>query len=370
VTATRSSLGRPGPLASRAGGALILVLLLLLAVTALGHGALLLALEETASARASVAVAQARLLAEGGVRRGLRAAGGDTLPEGASDGLTLGEGGGPDVAYRVDIRAVSREVFRVEGTGRATVVRGGARLVQDRALRLLWALSPLERLLDFGAGLEYGAGLEADPGSIQSWQLREAGTLAAPAGCLDRRADIDSVLVGAFPGAVGRSFVGAPGSVPALGLLGHDSLWARLPLRATGSVTPGPVTEAGRCVLLGHSWGSPHEPGGPCGGHRPAVAADGDLTLSGGQGQGLLLVAGTLRMTAGAHYAGLVLVGGDLVLEGGAVLEGMARVRGGVQVRQAASFSARVCPALLALEATPALRHPLSVPGTGWIRPL
>jgi hypothetical protein len=350
------------------GGAIPLVLVVVLALTALGHAAFLVSLEDEAASRASVAVLQARVMAEASVRRALRDAAADTLPEVLSTGLRLDEGGPSGARFQVDLRRLSRELYWVEGTGFAALAPGGPERVRDRTARLLWALSPLQRISEVVAAVEHGGGTQAPSGAIGILDAGERRPFAAPVGCLDRGAALDSA--GVLLAATARTLPAAPG-LPALGLVGHDSLLARVEARTGGSVTPGPVVEEGRCVTAApRNWGSPGAPEGGCGGHRPAVAAEGDLTLVGGEGQGLLVVTGDLRLTAGARYAGLVLVAGDLVLDGGAVLEGLARVRGQVRVEGGARIRGMYCPALLALEAGAALRRPLLLPGGGWIRPL
>ena len=56
--------------------------------------------------------------------------------------------------------------------------------------------------------------------------------------------------------------------------------------------------------------------------------SSGDLILRGGEGWGVIVVAGTLRLKVGTYFSGFALVGGDLVVENGATIQGMARVRG------------------------------------------
>jgi hypothetical protein len=338
-------------------------------MTALAHAALLVSLESDAASRASAAVLQARLMAEAGVRQALRDVAGDTLPDPGGAGAVLDEGAVPGARFRVELRRISGEVYWVEGAGRAAVAEGGPERVVDRTARLVWALSPVERLRAFVAAVEHGGGVEAPDGSIETGDAGDRGAYAAPLGCRDRGAALDSA--GLLLAGAARTIAPDPGRIPALGFVAHDSLLARIPTRTGGSVTPGPEIREGRCVLgAPRNWGSPTAPEGPCGAYRPAIAAEGDLTLRGGEGQGLLLVTGDLRLTEGARFAGLVLVAGDLTVEGGSVLEGLARVRGRVRVDGGARISAMYCPALLALEVASSLRWPVHLPGAGWIRPL
>jgi hypothetical protein len=346
--------------------ALPLVLLILMALTALGHGALLLALDQEAASRASGATSQARLMAEAGIRAALRAYG-DTLPTRPS---TLMEGSSADARFRVQARPLAREVFWLEGIGNAALSPGGPQRVEDRVGRLAWSLSPTERLVQLRAAVEYGGVLDAAAGAISTETARDAGFLVAPRGCLDRRPVLDTAMLGRVLPASARVQVPFTEAVPPLGYLGLDSLLARVPGRAQGIVTPSPSVLGGVCQTGELNWGSPGDPAGPCGGVRVALVATGDLYLAGGQGQGLLVVRGNLRLGAGVRFAGLVIVGGDLVLDGGATLEGVVRAKGSVQLSGSSRVLASLCSALLATEAAPALRRPLELPGAGWIRPL
>lgn len=358
------------PRRARGGGAVPLVLLLVLALTALGHAAFLVSLEEQAASTASVAVVQARLLSEGAVRRIARDVRVDTLAEVGGPLWVLAEEAGSHGGFHVSLRRLTAEIYRIDGVGSAALARGGPQRVVDRTSRLLWALNPVERLRAIDAVVEHGGALELAPGAVDTLNLIGTGELDAPAGCRDLEPALDSVVRGRTFGEAMASLspVGKP--LPELGFLDHDTLLARVEGRAFGSVHPAPVVDAGMCVLEAASnWGSPSDPGGPCGGHRPAIASEDALTIVGGEGQGLLLVAGDLRLSEAARYAGLVLVGGDLTLDGSASLEGIVRVRGRVRVDGGAQIRGALCPALLALRATPALRRPLDLPGGGWLRP-
>jgi hypothetical protein len=351
------------------GSAVALVLLITLAFTALGHAAFLVALSQQSASRASVAVLQARLMAEAGTRRALREALADSLPSSAA-GALIAEGRGSSGGYRVELRRLTAEIYRLDAAGTAALARGGPQRVQDRVARLLWSLSPVARLRDFEAVVEHGEGLELGTGSLITDQLAERGALDSPAGCQDLGASLDSILVGRSFADVALRLAPAVKPLPELGLLAHDSLLARTTLRVGGMVTPTPTVVDGRCAPdASNNWGSPLDPAGPCGGFRPALGSEGALTMLGGEGQGLLVVAGDLRLTAGARFDGLVLVGGNLTVDAASELSGLARVRGRVRMDAGGKISASVCRALLALRAAPLLRRPVHVPGGGWLRP-
>ncbi len=144
--------------------------------------------------------------------------------------------------------------------------------------------------------------------------------------------------------------------------------------RATKQVAPGryvdigPALQAGVCHTADvRNWGDP-APATPCGSYRPIVYVDGDLTLIGGSGQGVLLVGGDLDIRGGFSFAGLILVGGSLRTGSGA-----ARIRGMVQAGLTGGGSVRLggrahvaysqCAVDLALLAS---GRPVPIGSRGW----
>ncbi len=84
-----------------------------------------------------------------------------------------------------------------------------------------------------------------------------------------------------------------------------------------GTVTGiGPTVNTGppvSCRVGDYSnWGDPLNPSGACGNYFPIVYAPGDVRLSGGWGQGILLVAGDLEIAGGVEFYGPVIVQGRI----------------------------------------------------------
>lgn len=78
-----------------------------------------------------------------------------------------------------------------------------------------------------------------------------------------------------------------------------------------------PSFTSGQCNKAdGNNWGSPLTPAGACGGYFPIVWVEGDLTINGVQGQGVLLVNGDLDVQGGFEFYGPVLVKGTLSTQG------------------------------------------------------
>ena len=98
--------------------------------------------------------------------------------------------------------------------------------------------------------------------------------------------------------------------------------------------------------------------------------SSGDLILRGGEGWGVIVVAGTLRLEVGTYFSGFALVGGDLVVENGATIQGMARVRGRLRLLNGGSVLGSACSAALALRAAVELRHPVRLLAGSRVHPM
>ncbi|MGH7717771.1 MAG: hypothetical protein ACREON_02850, partial [Gemmatimonadaceae bacterium] len=105
-----------------------------------------------------------------------------------------------------------------------------------------------------------------------------------------------------------------------------DTDWAALTAAANKIVSPGtlnglgPEVKADGTCDLGNvsNWGDPRKntPAGPCENYFPIIYATGDISISGGIGQGILLVEGNLSVQGGAEFYGPVIVRGRLTTTG------------------------------------------------------
>lgn len=140
-----------------------------------------------------------------------------------------------------------------------------------------------------------------------------------PMACLSAaRVVRDTVLAGRAKasdefGQVDRSFLASVGR----------------PVPPGSDLTPAPVIDAsGACdASAPANLGDPLRvlgPDSPCAAFFPVVHAYGDLRLTGGAGQGMLVVDGNLTLLAGARFTGVLLVRGSARFEDGAQLDGMA----------------------------------------------
>jgi Tfp pilus assembly protein PilX len=93
------------------------------------------------------------------------------------------------------------------------------------------------------------------------------------------------------------------------------ALAADIHLTRDAHVTPAPITSASTCVRIDTNWGDPNSLTSVCAARAPLIISDGDLTIDGGVGQGVLLV------------------GGHLTIDGPFVFSGQIVARGGIETR-------------------------------------
>jgi hypothetical protein len=155
--------------------------------------------------------------------------------------------------------------------------------------------------------------------------------------------------------------------------------YAQLAARANVTLGSGtwqtqPVVVNGVCdknVLT--NWGDGDNPGAPCGQYFPIIHITGNATLNGVQGQGILLVDGTLTVAGSYNFYGVVIIQGDLITSGGGSTD--AHFWGGVMAKNAdlstqslsghATLNFSSCSILAALQA----QSPISLMRQrGWVQ--
>ncbi|MBW3533910.1 MAG: hypothetical protein KY453_01620 [Gemmatimonadetes bacterium] len=333
---------------SARGFAVPLALLLLLALTGLAHGALLMARSEEGASRLAATLLARELAVRGTLLAVARS--GDTLPlvaVGSRALLAAPEGTAPSaVPLRLHLERLAPELHLLSGE----VVGFEA----SSAGLLVWTLDPAWR-----------AAMSDGGGTIVGGEAAYGGVGGSGPAARDGCEALEAVQT---PGA--PTGVLAATEPPGLGLLVADSLLARAAIHVSGVVSPGPGADPWTCPSSDPlNWGAPSDPGHPCAGRRPFAAADGDLVVDGGEGQGVLAVAGDLVLR-GALYHGLVLVGGGVTLEAGARVHGRIISAGRVAADPASAVEADPCAVYLALADAGALRAPLLLPEGPWLRPL
>lgn len=125
---------------------------------------------------------------------------------------------------------------------------------------------------------------------------------------------------GPAPPVVIDTLIG-PETFSDFGPVTFDQLAATATLQVGGTVGPlAPFSGDGKCAAgSGANWGEPGRDVGAvaeCFDFLPIVHAAGNLTLSGGRGQGILLVGGDLELTGAVGFTGVVVVRGRVITSG------------------------------------------------------
>lgn len=333
------------------GMALPIVLLILVALTAFGHGALMLSLRELKATWAF------RNLVRGGeaAEMGLRLAW-ELPPEPTEDRspwvprpLLSGETEEGHL-YQVSRRWLNEEFFLLEATGGVRGWEG----VREMAW-LGWTLNPGARLRSFLGMLEVGGDVgPADDGNLLQEGFRDLPEGWSTLDCREYQSLIDSISLEGAPPGWARSPRESDGTmsrtddVPSLGSLSGAEILRRIAGQGGTRNRTSTMDRVRRCP----------------GSSKPMVlwGSSGDLTVREGRICGLVVTAGDLRMEGGAALQGIALVGGDLTLLDQARIEGAAKVGGSISIQKDALFRASACSTLRALAELPTLRTPVHLP--------
>jgi len=332
------------------GMAIPLLLLLLLALTALGHGTLLLARRELTSVWALRHATRAGRAVDIALELAFRGWDGSPGDRVAGAGILLLSGETDEgLGFEATLRWLNREYFLMEGIGKSRGWVG-----ERRGGRVGWGLDPLGRLGAFDSAVQLGGEIRRSGSAL----LLAAGLVDSPEAwpadaCEGYRAALDSLFpVGRRPrtsplGSLFPEDAGPGAGIPPLGLLTGSLL---MELASPGVLDPPPLT--------GSTTGCP-DAGTPV-----LLAAEGGLSLGGGRICGIVAVGGDLVLRGDTRLQGLGLVGGDLIMENESALEGFVRVGGDVILADFARLQARACPVLWALDRLSQLRRPILVPGS------
>lgn len=366
--------------AGDAGFAIPLVLMVLLAATAFGHLLHYLAHQEMMVARAERDLLIARLSAEGGVRVVVGTAAGTLAAAPVGDSVTVEGAHGERGAYRVTAHRLTREVHLLAGEG---MVGGEARA---RVGRLTWTLDAGARIGAFPAAVASRAGISVTDSALIAGDRVTAPPLAwSAAECAPHLALADSI----FPHGVvverGRWTPPVSSLDPArrrglaldlnppslnLGVLSlrHLAEVADIALGVPGGGTR--VHLGGGCpATAAGNWGTPLNPAGSCGAYLPVVVVRGSLEVTGGEGQGVLVVDGAASFLANATFAGLVLASGAVRLADDARVTGWIRSGDRVLLEGRARVEASACAGLRALSHA-GLRTMRALPAGSWLEPV
>lgn len=338
----------------RAGVALLLAIVVLLLIEGMAAGLLALSMQARLIAASDMRSTRARAAADLAVKSILR-----DWESGRFDTLTVGL-----VQTRIDRRRGDVSwLGSVERLAGNFVVRGSSLVGGSEAFSTGKALAVV-RMLDRRAVFEdFNAALVSEDVTVVAGG---ATVSVRPDSCpVDSLPPPDALLTRVIPViATGVSVAGTttvdstlatPDSI-ALGGIRWSELAGIADRIESGTVQPRPAYVQEVCdVSAAANWGDP-DGTTPCAGYFPLIYAASDLTFSGGRGQGILAVAGTLTMTAGAVFSGIMVTRSGVVLESGSKVVGAVRSQG-ITLVDSATLDYSRCTLAKTLDASLAARR-------------
>jgi hypothetical protein len=363
---------------ARRGVTLLLVLVALALVGAAGVALVAVSASLDEDTGAALADAQARAAADAAIWGAWR------TWDGAAHGLDAVD----RVAIRTDVfdgavaitrvARIAPRLWWIASTARADRPVGTRPVEHGGALALWMAVDPVD---PDAAVLATGPVSVLDQASVTADDVAPDDWPCAPmpAGAAAGIAVADTALVSGaagrvvgVPPVVGRPQIAAAGTLAALaGARPSIAARAGIVLQAGASAAPAPVDSAGVCGTGASNWGDPRRSGGAggtCISRFVLVHALGDLRLTGGLGQGVLVVDGIVRMEGNATFAGIVIARNGAILDGASSIRGVLAAGDGstsaaVRLADAAAVVRSRCTAAAALVGS-ALVQPVTP--SGW----
>lgn len=220
---------------------------------------------------------------------------------------------GPGVIHRLGdglflYRATVRDSGATAATRAAVSVQGGHLVtVRPTAVEVPGALTARDSVV-LGAGSVVD-GRDAPPAAWPDCPPGDSGV----AGVVAASANVtEGAVVDGSPAILWRQ--GNDSMATPLDSSRFDSLASQASVQLPGGAWQTPPQRVGESCdtdsLL--NWGDPADPAALCGGYVPIIHVNGDLTLLGGEGQGILLVDGNLELAGPYRFSGIVVVRGGI----------------------------------------------------------
>jgi hypothetical protein len=366
------------------------VIVALMVIGALVAAALMIGMQEQRMGESNRWLRKSSQLTEGGGNEILRAwdAQGNnamTLYPTAGSIQTVAQTASPTGTgvYAGTVAKLTDQIYLLDVTGRDSATLAG-RVRGDGARQRLGFLTRVVPLpVDVQAAMTVGAPVNFGGGNVFVH-----GADAAPPGWLGC-APASPAIAGVRAknaGDVDNSNGQATGTPPVLvspamdsttftqfGSTAYNQLAAAATIQLSpGSYAPAPVITGGACTASNTNWGSPLLPAGPCGKRYPIVHVsnfNGTTNITGGTGQGILLVDGDLTISGAFTYYGIIIVRGKMSTTAG----GTPTIYGALLVQsmnfQTTAFagSANIYYSACALQRTrDAVGNPAQLRSRGW----
>ena len=305
----------------RRGAALLITLIAISLLAVLSTGAILGSMQEYRAGRNSLVEQRALAIAEYGLNQQLSnwTAARNAMAVGAIDSMNVGIATG-DTA-RVALTRLTNDLFSVVSVGRASV--GNGTLEAQRQSNLIVRISFPTRTP--------GAAIEAH-GNISIKGSADVTGINTPPPLWTNCAQFgtrDTFAVAYNPsntatiqkpqqqvnGKYADPRLADPNSFVVFGDETFASLAAKANITLSSGVSPSPSGTATTCNYSNTNWGEPKRLIGAvlgCKDYFPIIYSTGDLHLTGGRGQGILLVNGDLQVNGGFEFYGLIVVMDDI----------------------------------------------------------
>lgn len=315
----------------RRGFALITVVLLMVGLAVLATGLVFASAQHATMAASAQDVVRARHAATSALGLAIddwNAAERVSDPIGSQTPLLAPTALGAGLSMSVASERVAADLFLLTATG--TAARGGRTAIGQRAASLVRSLDIAGAGLAFDAAVVAGAvavgeatlqgdGPDAparDPAAAAlcgQWPVDGAGLRTRPAVA----AALSDAAITGSPAVIADA--DAARFLDGIGFLDFETLAAFARPVTDTVLSPAPVSIGASCdTTAAGSWGGDSP---PCDSHWPLLYADGDVRITGGYGQGILLARGDLVLDDGFRFRGIVIALGRVTV-GDATIEG------------------------------------------------
>ena len=339
----------------RRGSALMFVIIAMVLLAVLSLSAVMGTMHEFKAGRNMLSQQRALTIAEYGLNGQLAnwTAARNALPVGGIDSsnvvVTIGD------TAKVAVMRLNAATFVISSLGRSSV--GNGQLESQRQVSMLVRMA--------SPSLRPGSVLTALGNVDVQGSPNVTGRNTTPPGWSGCASASDTFAISYKPGtllaiqkpstqAVGGTNVDVGLSdANALTLFGTESwasMVARANIRISGNVNPSPVGSFSTCTYGMGNWGEPSRAGGAvvgCQNYFPIIYSAGNLDLTSGRGQGLLIVDGRLNIRGNFTFVGLILVRDEFWGEGNMDLYGAVMSRNvngaGTRLRGNAGLSYSAC---------------------------
>jgi hypothetical protein len=226
---------------------------------------------------------------------------------------------GGNASYTATLRRLSNSLFMVRADGRQDFPGGGTqgRRQVSKLVRLDIPQIAMNAAITTRTGISVSG--SSDVSGVDSVPSAWGALCPPPGPTLPGIRDSSGNITATGACAGASCIVGNPDTLTdptvnsntfsQFGNTNFNQLAARANLVVSGTLTGiAPVILAGACrTSIITNWGDPMNPASACGSYYPIVYAPGNLHLSGGWGQGILLVAGDLTLAGGVEFYGPVI---------------------------------------------------------------